>query len=132
MTTTESAYTPRQPVIVDAYDGPLAGEYVGTRETTYAFAENRVNLRIRVSETAQGYTKGEIIDALPMRVTPRYVVTFDPRPVTGPGALNGLRRMSKDEALALVKTARRIPKTGRVIDALTFETIDAPATRVEA
>jgi hypothetical protein len=57
-----------QPVIVDAYDGPIAGTYVGTRRTGYAFAANRVNLRVRIDENAQGYTEGEVIDALPQRV----------------------------------------------------------------
>ena len=123
--TTPTGYTENEPVIVDAYDGPLHGEYVGTRRTTFAYAANHTNLRIRVTETAQGYTEGEIIDAMPTRVLPRYVVTFDPRPVTGPGALEGLRRMPKVEALNLLETARRIPKNGRVVDAVTFETVEA-------
>lgn len=56
------------PVIVDAYDGPLKGMVVGTRDTRNAYAPNRTYLRVRVTETAQGYTYGDVIDALPERV----------------------------------------------------------------
>lgn len=67
--TTPTGYTENEPVIVDAHDGPLRGMYLGTRTTRNAYAPNRTYLRIRVTETTQGYTEGEIIDALPVRVT---------------------------------------------------------------
>lgn len=50
-----------------------------------------------------------------------YVVTFDPRPVVGPGALDGLRRMTLPEAQEIKALALRIPKHGRVIDVETLE-----------
>ena len=52
-----------------------------------------------------------------------YVVTFDPRPVAGPGAIAGLRRMSLDDARRLLADAARIPHHGRIIDADTLETV---------
>lgn len=50
-----------------------------------------------------------------------YVVTFNPHPVAGPGALEGLRRMSLTEALETVSLAASIPRAGRVINAHTLE-----------
>lgn len=52
--------------------------------------------------------------------TAQYVVTFNPCPITGPGALDGLRRMTLDEARTVVATAARIPKRGRIINADTL------------
>jgi hypothetical protein len=54
-----------------------------------------------------------------------YVVTFDPRPVTGPGAIAGLRLMSLDEAHGLFTEAGRIPKHGRIVNAVTLEEVPA-------
>jgi hypothetical protein len=42
-----------------------------------------------------------------------YVVTFDRRPIHGPGALTGLRRMTLDDARRLVAFAH--PRTGRIV-----------------
>lgn len=53
----------------------------------------------------------------------RYVVTFNPRPVTGPGSIDGLRRMTLPDARALRTEASRIPKSGRIVDAETLEVI---------
>lgn len=53
----------------------------------------------------------------------QYVVTFDPRPVAGPGAIEGLRRMTLAEAHATLTVADRIPKSGRIIDAVTLATV---------
>ena len=50
-----------------------------------------------------------------------YVVTFDPRPVTGPGAIGGLRRMTLREARDVLTLAASIPKRGRIVDAETLE-----------
>lgn len=49
-----------------------------------------------------------------------YVVTFDPRPVAGPGAIDGLRRMTLREARRVLVLAASIPKHGRIIDADTL------------
>lgn len=49
-----------------------------------------------------------------------YVVTFDPRPVVGVGALIGLRRMSLSDARDVIALAARIPKRGRVINVETL------------
>jgi hypothetical protein len=49
-----------------------------------------------------------------------YVVTFDPRPIVGAGALAGLRRMTLAEARETAAVAARIPKVGRIIDAETL------------
>lgn len=49
-----------------------------------------------------------------------YVVTFDPRPITGPGAIEGLRRMSLEDAQDLLSWAARIPKHGRIVHAETL------------
>jgi len=54
-----------------------------------------------------------------------YVVTFDRRPVAGPGALDGLRRMDLDEARSTLRLASRIPKHGRIIDTQTLEPVGA-------
>jgi hypothetical protein len=51
-----------------------------------------------------------------------FVVTFDPRPVYGPGAIDGLRRMSLADARALLDLAASIPKRGRIVNAATLET----------
>lgn len=53
-----------------------------------------------------------------------YVVTFDRRPVAGPGAITGLRRMTLDDARKVVVLASRIPKTGRIIDAGSLQEIE--------
>lgn len=53
----------------------------------------------------------------------KYVVTFDPRPVVGPGAIAGLRRMTLTEAREVIAMAARIPKRGRIIDAETLEQV---------
>jgi hypothetical protein len=50
-----------------------------------------------------------------------YVVTFNPRPIAGPGAISGLRRMPLDEARKVLTLAARIPKHGRIVDAATLE-----------
>ena len=50
-----------------------------------------------------------------------YVVTFDQRPVTGPGAVDGLRRMTLAEARKLRDYAARIPKRGRIVNTETLE-----------
>jgi hypothetical protein len=55
----------------------------------------------------------------------RYVLTFDPRPVTSAEALNGLRRMPLAEARDLSAEAARIPMHGRIIDAETLEVVSA-------
>lgn len=52
-----------------------------------------------------------------MSTEDEYVVTFDQRPVSGPGAITGLRRMTLDDARETVAIASRIPKAGRIIDA---------------
>jgi hypothetical protein len=52
-----------------------------------------------------------------------YVVTFDPRPVTGPGAIEGLRRMPLDEARGVLTEAGRIPKHGRIVNAVTLDVV---------
>jgi hypothetical protein len=52
-----------------------------------------------------------------------YVVTFDPRPVTGPGAIEGLRRMPLDEARGVLTEAGHIPKHGRIVHAVTLEIV---------
>lgn len=49
-----------------------------------------------------------------------YVVTFDPRPVSGAGAVAGLRRMPLAEARDLTAVASRIPKCGRIVNAETL------------
>lgn len=53
------------------------------------------------------------------------MVTFDRRPVVGPGALGGLRRMTLDEARRTVRLAARIPKRGRIINAMTLAEISS-------
>ena len=53
-----------------------------------------------------------------------YVVTFDRRPVVGPGAIDGLRQMSLAEARKLVAEAGRIPKYGRIISTETLEEVE--------
>lgn len=53
-----------------------------------------------------------------------YVVTFDPRPVSGPGAIAGLQRMTLDQARETLTIAARIPKRGRIIDAATLSEVD--------
>lgn len=53
----------------------------------------------------------------------RYVVTFSREAIVGPGAVDGLRRMTLADARSLVGYAARIPKHGRVIDAHTLEVI---------
>jgi hypothetical protein len=52
-----------------------------------------------------------------------YVVTFDPRPIVGPGAIDQLRRMPLADAEATLALAARIPKHGRIVDADTLEII---------
>lgn len=59
----------------------------------------------------------------------QYVVTFDPRPVVGPGALTGLRRMNLAEAQRLLSEAARIPKRGRIVDAETLEVVQSTAQK---
>lgn len=54
----------------------------------------------------------------PSELDRSHVVTFDPRPVTGPGALDGLRRMSLQEARELQRGA--FPRIGRIINADTL------------
>ncbi len=49
-----------------------------------------------------------------------YVVTFDPRPVIGPGALDGLKRMPLADARKLKSDAALIPKWGHIIDTNTL------------
>lgn len=51
---------------------------------------------------------------------PDYVVTFDPRPVAGPGALKGLRRMTLSDARSLRADAVR---DGRIVNASTLATV---------
>lgn len=51
----------------------------------------------------------------------KYVVTFDPRPVVGIGALDGLRRTTLESARETLAWAARIPKHGRIIDIETLE-----------
>lgn len=58
-----------------------------------------------------------VLDAL----TNSYVVTFARGPITGPGALDGLRRMSLADARTLLVTAAGIPKAGRIVHALTLD-----------
>lgn len=53
----------------------------------------------------------------------QYVVTFDRRPVVGPGALDGLRRTTLEFARETLRIASRIPKHGRIIDAETLEEV---------
>lgn len=52
-----------------------------------------------------------------------YVVTFDQREITGPGAIDGLKRMTLGEATALLELAARIPKHGRIVNAQTLATV---------
>lgn len=73
-----SPYNINQPVIIDAHDGPLRGEFVGYAKSRFVHAPNSTYLRVRVTETAQGYTEGETIDALPQRVSPAPVADADP------------------------------------------------------
>ena len=51
---------------------------------------------------------------------PDYVVTFDPRPVAGPGAIKGLRRMTLSDARSLRADAVR---DGRIVNVRTLETV---------
>lgn len=52
-----------------------------------------------------------------------YVVTFDPRPVAGPGAIAGLKRMTLTEARKL--RAFAMPTmVGRVVNATTLDTVE--------
>lgn len=51
-----------------------------------------------------------------------FVVTFNPDPVVGPGAIDGLRRMSLDDARKLIEFA--IPMHGRIINAGTLEEVN--------
>lgn len=53
-----------------------------------------------------------------------YAVTFDPRPVKGMGALDGLRRMTLPEARAVIATASLIPKRGRIISVDTLQVVE--------
>lgn len=58
-----------------------------------------------------------------MSTEDEYVVTFDRRPVSGPGAITGLRRMTLADAQETVAIASRIPKTGRIINAISLHEI---------
>jgi hypothetical protein len=51
---------------------------------------------------------------------PDYVVTFNPRPVVGPGCLKGLRRMTLADARSLRADAIR---DGRIVHAGTLATV---------
>lgn len=53
-----------------------------------------------------------------------YVVTFDSRPVIGPGALTGLKRMPLADARKLKEDAARIPKWGHIIDTETLTEVN--------
>jgi hypothetical protein len=55
---------------------------------------------------------------------PEYVVTFDSRPVYGPGAIEGLQRMPLADAYGVLSEAGRIPKRGRIVNARTLETVE--------
>ena len=65
------------------------------------------------------HVAGPVITAID-RDQAAYVVTFDPRPVTGPGAIKGLRRMTLDEARKLKADA--LPyRDGRIVEADTLQ-----------
>ena len=64
-----ATFTENQPVVIDTYDGPVRGTYQGKCHQKNALSPDGHYLRIRVSETAHGYTEGEVISALPQRVT---------------------------------------------------------------
>lgn len=68
-------------------------------------------------------------ERLPFDDPAEYVVTFDRRPIHGPGAISGLRRMTLADALETVAIASRIPKTGRIIDADSLQEV-TPAERL--
>jgi len=59
---------------------------------------------------------------------PTYVVTFNPDRIAGPGAIDGLRRMTLADARKLVAGAALIPMHGRIVNA---ETLEVVATEVE-
>ena len=69
-------------------------------------------------------TGAEPDDAVPRDQAAVYVVTFDPRPVAGPGAIDGLRRMPLDGARGVLTEAGRIPKHGRIVNADTLRVED--------
>ena len=52
-----------------------------------------------------------------------YVVTFDPRPICGPGSVDYLRRMTLAEARETLRIAARIPMHGRIVDVDTLEVV---------
>lgn len=56
-----------------------------------------------------------------MTCTCEYVVTFDRRPVAGPGAIEGLKRMPLAEAHSLVTDTH--PRHGRIVNAKTLEVL---------
>lgn len=55
-----------------------------------------------------------------------YVVTFSCEQISGPGALDGLRRMTLSEAHSLMRTASLIPKSGRIVNVRTLEMVSEP------
>lgn len=54
-----------------------------------------------------------------------FVVTFNPRPITGPGSVDQLRQMSLQEARELVAYAASIPKHGRIVNVETLEVVES-------
>jgi hypothetical protein len=54
-----------------------------------------------------------------------YVVTFNPGPIAGPGAIDGLRHWTLQEARDLRAYAATVPMSGRIVDVETLEVVDA-------
>ena len=50
-----------------------------------------------------------------------YVLTFNPDPIAGPGAIEGLRHWTLAEARDLQAYAATVPMHGRIVDTVTLE-----------
>jgi hypothetical protein len=99
---------------VTVWPGPREG-----RVLAWGGPADHVHLRASAQRAVDQFLRDQRRDLIAREA--EVVVTFDPRPVIGPGAIDGLRRMSLDAAHKLVADAR--PRRGRIVRVETLEVI---------